>query len=203
MKTSRLSFKAALGLLSASLALAFSLAGPLPAAAKLMANQKCLKCHAEIKDQQNLVAGEFQSRSNKAKSISISLGGEDNIILKFTKHTKVDNVPSIKALRKPIPVQVSYVQKGDHLVATQIVAKPKIKVPQDKLVGVKELAALVAKGPQAGGFVLVDSRPPIRYFEGHIPGAIMMPFPKMPELMAKLLPKDKSTPLIFYCGGFR
>ena len=60
----------------------------------------------------------------------------------------------------------------------------------------------MAKGPDKGNFMLIDSRPPIRYFEGHIPGAVMMPFPKMPDMMGKL-PKDKNTPLIFYCGGFR
>lgn len=192
--------KPLLGLAAAALAVMLCL--PQAAAAKVIAHKKCLKCHTEIKDQKNMVAGDFQSRSNKAKSISVKVAPGKNIIVKFTKDTKVENVPSIKKLKKPIPVQVTYVQKGNDMVATKIVAKPKFEVPKDKLVSVQELAALVAQGPDKGGFMLLDSRPPIRYFEGHIPGAVMMPFPKMPDMMGKL-PKDKNTPLIFYCGGFR
>ncbi|MCF8034713.1 MAG: rhodanese-like domain-containing protein [Desulfarculaceae bacterium] len=173
-----------------------------PAAAENMSAKKCLKCHSEFKDMKNLVAGDFQSRSNKAKSISVMVAPGKTIILKFTPQTKVENVPSIKKLKKPIPVRVSYVKQGSDLVATEIVAKPQIKVPEKQVMGVKELSALVAKGPEKGGYTLVDSRPPIRYYEGHIPGAVMMPFPKMPEMMGKL-PKDKSALVIFYCQGFR
>lgn len=173
-----------------------------PAAAEVIAAKKCLKCHAEIKDMKNVVAGDFQSRSNKAKSISVMVAPGKNIIVKFTPQTTVTNVPSIKKLKKPIPVQVTYVKQGSDLVATAIVAKPKIKVPDKQLMGVKELAALVAQGPQKGGYTLVDSRPGIRYNEGHIPGAVMMPFPKMPEMMGKL-PEDKGALVIFYCQGFR
>jgi len=191
---------ALLGLALAALTLAGLSASP--AAAEVMASKKCLKCHAEIKDMSNVVAGDFQSRSNKAKSISVKVAPGKTVIIKFTPQTKVKNVPSIKKLKKPIPVRVSYVKKGSDLVATEIVAKPQIKVPADQLIGVKELAALVAQGPEKGGYTLVDSRPPIRYHEGHLPGALMIPFPKMPDLMGKL-PKDKSKLVIFYCQGFR
>ncbi|MCB2228723.1 MAG: rhodanese-like domain-containing protein [Desulfarculaceae bacterium] len=189
-----------LGLALAALAV-MGLSAP-PASAKVIAAKKCLKCHGELKEMPNVVAGDFQSRSNKAKSISVMVAPGKNVILKFTPQTTVTNVPSIKKLKKPIPVQVSYVKQGSDLVATAIVAKPKIKVPDKQIIGVKELAALVAKGPKKGGYTLVDSRPPIRYNEGHIPGAVMMPFPKMPEMMGKL-PKDKNALVIFYCQGFR
>jgi len=202
VKTTSILSRPALGLGAAAAALALLLAAAPPAAAKLMADQKCLKCHSEVKAMQDTVAGEFQSRSGKAMSIVVNVGGDKNIVLKYTKATSVANVPNIKALKKPIPVRVSYVTKGSDLVATKIVAKPAIKVPKKQLMGVKELAALVAKGPQAGGFMLVDSRPPIRYNEGHIPGSMMIPFPKMPDMMGKL-PKDKNKLLIFYCEGFR
>jgi len=187
----------------AGLALALLAWGALsapPAEAKVMANNKCLKCHAEFKKMPDVVAGDFQSRSNKAKSISVMVAPGKNIILKFTPQTTVKNVPSIKKLKKPIPVRVSYVKKGPDLVATAIVAKPQIKVPENQVMGVKELAGLMAKGP--GGYTLVDSRPPIRYNEGHIPGAVMMPFPKMPDMMGKL-PQDKTALVIFYCQGYR
>ncbi len=186
----------------ALLLVGLGLAAPGISQAKVLAAKKCLKCHAEIKDMDNLVAGEFQSRSNKAKSITVKIAKGEVLVLKFTPQTTVENVPSIKALKKPIPVQVTYRMQGKDMVATEIVAKPVIKVPPQQLVDVKYVAALVQKGPEKGGYTLVDSRPPIRYQEGHLPTAISIPFPKMPEMMAKL-PKDKNALIIFYCQGFR
>lgn len=164
--------------------------------------QKCLKCHTEFKGQDNLVAGDFMSRSNKAKSISVEVAPGKNQIIKFTPETTVVNVENVKALKKPIPVAVTFKKVGSDLVATQIMAKPKIQVPDNQLVDVAQVKQLVAKDIPAGKATLVDSRPPVRYAEGHIPGSISIPFPAMPKLMGKL-PKDKDALVVFYCGGFR
>jgi hypothetical protein len=169
-----------------------------PAAAEVMAQKKCLKCHGEFKDMANVVAGEFQSRSNKAQSISVELEDGKIQVIKFTPQTEVHNVEGVKKLKKPIPVLVAFEERGRDLVATEITAKPVIQVPDSQQVSVQEMAALT-KRPDV---TIVDSRPPIRYQEGHIPGAVMMPFPKMPEMMDKL-PRDKDAPIVFYCGGFR
>jgi len=48
--------------------------------------------------------------------------------------------------------------------------------------------------------VLIDSRLPEEYQQAHLPGAISIPAERM-KLEAKKLPKDKTTPLIFYCRG--
>jgi hydroxyacylglutathione hydrolase len=48
--------------------------------------------------------------------------------------------------------------------------------------------------------VLIDSRLPDEYQAGHIPGAINIPAERM-KLEAARLPKDKMTPIIFYCRG--
>jgi rhodanese-related sulfurtransferase len=51
--------------------------------------------------------------------------------------------------------------------------------------------------------VLIDSRPKKRkYDKGHIPGAISIPDTQFEQQKA-MLPEDKSTPLIFYCGGLK
>jgi rhodanese-related sulfurtransferase len=51
--------------------------------------------------------------------------------------------------------------------------------------------------------VLIDSRPKKRkYDKGHIPGAISIPDTEFDKQLA-MLPEDKSTPLIFYCGGLK
>lgn len=47
---------------------------------------------------------------------------------------------------------------------------------------------------------LVDARTAEEYRDGHIPKAINIP-PEMVNDSAKLLPKDKSMPVIIYCRG--
>jgi rhodanese-related sulfurtransferase len=90
---------------------------------------------------------------------------------------------------------------SDH-VATKIVVKPKIKVPPEQLIKVKELTALVDEGPEKGRYTLVDSRPTPGYMKGHIPTAISFPFPKMKDMMDKL-PEEKDQLVVFYCQGYR
>lgn len=50
---------------------------------------------------------------------------------------------------------------------------------------------------------IIDSRPYLpKFIKGHIPGSINIPEGKF-GLMGNLLPADKNTILIFYCGGFQ
>lgn len=162
---------------------------------------KCVKCHTEYKDQADIVAGDFDSLSDKAKTIQVDLGDRKQL-MKFTDQTTVKNVPAIKDLKKPIPVKVTYQKVGDEFVAKEISAKPQIKVPDDKVISTEDLKKLVAMGPEKGKYTLVDSRPPVKYEEGHIPTAILMPFAQMADMTDKL-PKDKNALLIFYCDGMR
>jgi phage shock protein E len=48
--------------------------------------------------------------------------------------------------------------------------------------------------------LLVDTRTPEEYREGHISGAVNIPADQI-KAEAKLLPKDKTAPIIFYCRG--
>lgn len=51
--------------------------------------------------------------------------------------------------------------------------------------------------------VLIDSRPKRKkYDKGHIPSALSIPDSKFAK-MQEQLPADKSTPLVFYCGGLK
>ena len=55
--------------------------------------------------------------------------------------------------------------------------------------------------PPKKGVMVIDSRPAARQFDpGHIPGAVNIPDSQFDKL-ADQLPADKSTQLIFYCGG--
>jgi rhodanese-related sulfurtransferase len=48
--------------------------------------------------------------------------------------------------------------------------------------------------------VVVDSRSVQEFEQGHIPGAISIPAERT-KADAGLLPRDRATPLIFYCRG--
>jgi len=48
--------------------------------------------------------------------------------------------------------------------------------------------------------LLVDTRNPEEYQEGHISGAINIPADQI-RAQAARLPKDKTAPVIFYCRG--
>jgi rhodanese-related sulfurtransferase len=55
--------------------------------------------------------------------------------------------------------------------------------------------------PPKKGVMIIDSRPAARQYDpGHIPGAINIPDSQFDKLVDKL-PADKSTLLLFYCGG--
>lgn len=51
-----------------------------------------------------------------------------------------------------------------------------------------------------GNVTLIDVRMPEEYQAGHIPGAINIPAERIPA-DRKMLPKDRTTQLIFYCRG--
>ena len=70
-------------------------------------------------------------------------------------------------------------------------------VAQYPIIGVDQIAALMAGEKKA---VLIDVRSPDEYLAGHIPGAVNIPAERI-TAEKKRLPKDKTTPLIFYCRG--
>ncbi|MBF0559309.1 MAG: sulfurtransferase [Nitrospirae bacterium] len=74
------------------------------------------------------------------------------------------------------------------------------KVAQEKVASLDDVARLVALGPDEGKFELVDSRPFLRYSEGHIPGAISIPDADFDKFTWKLT-RDKDRLIVFYCAG--
>ncbi len=169
---------------------------------KPMIQNNCLKCHKQsFSEMENILAGNLSSKSMKAHTIQLKINDRLELV-KFGPDVKVTNIPDIKALKGTVALRVHYETVGQDRVATEIVVKPKIEVPENQLIGVRDLAKLVALGPKKGGYTLVDSRPPGGFMKGHIPTAISVPFAKMEEMTDKL-PKDKNQLLIFYCQGYR
>lgn len=65
-----------------------------------------------------------------------------------------------------------------------------------------ELQNLLKQKPEKGNYMLVDSRPELKYMASHLPWAVSMPYQYMDEML-DLLPSDKDQQLIFYCGGLK
>lgn len=64
-------------------------------------------------------------------------------------------------------------------------------------------AAYVKKRLAQGKSTLIDARPFKRkYAKGHVPGAISIPNSRF-DKMTNLLPADKKSSLVFYCGGMK
>ena len=66
-----------------------------------------------------------------------------------------------------------------------------------KEIDAQDLKKMIYEGTT---MVLVDTRSVFEYDNGYIPGAIHIPFEKFAYL-PKLLPEDKTIPLVFYCRG--
>ncbi|WP_027183624.1 rhodanese-like domain-containing protein [Desulfovibrio inopinatus] len=59
---------------------------------------------------------------------------------------------------------------------------------------------LLAEGKKP--YLLIDARPLNKFLEGAIPGSVSIPDSKFDEFKG-VLPSDKSTQLVYYCGGFK
>jgi rhodanese-related sulfurtransferase len=158
----------------------------------------CLKCH-EYDKMPGILAGRVHDVAIKSKTIQLQVGKEMEVI-HFDDSTELKNAPTFKEIPKQEAIKVTYVKKDGKTFAKQVEVKKGIEVPKEQLATVEEVAELVAKGPEKGKYVLLDSRPDSMYNEGHIPTALSMPFFAFDKLADKLL-KDKDTLQIYYCAG--
>ena len=144
------------------------------------------------------LAGKVTGKSNKAKTISIEVGGKNEFV-KFD-----DKTAGIEHAVEGEASIIQFEMRGDDRFATSI--KPKLaSLPEGvKEIKTEELAKLIELGPEQGNYILIDSRPATRYHEGHIPTAISVPETVLKESGETALPaaaKLNNTQLIFYCGG--
>lgn len=145
----------------------------------------------------NVYTGPIGGKSNKAKTISMTVGkGDDakDVMLRFD-----DDTEGLEYAKKGEAAIIKWEQRGDDKYATII--KPKLaKLPE----GVTEIKAdeLYKMLSDHVPMFLADARPEMRYDQGHLPSAVSIPVPLLKEKKAKVLPKDKNQLIIFYCGGY-
>jgi len=147
------------------------------------------------------VKGQVKAVSNKAKTLSVNVKDKGVFLFKFNDDTKFINFTKTKEIKYPTAVVVKYKTEGPDKVALSI-KKALVSLPKGVTeIKTDEVAALVAKGPDAGNYFLVDARPATVASAGHIPTAVSIPVTLLGKKGAELLPKDKNKLLIFYCGG--
>lgn len=166
--------------------------------------ENCKMCHKEAPPQ--TVRGKIVSVSDGFKSFNVTVGPLVWIIkyndnLKVKEGEKFSGPETLKTIRKDHEVLVNYTGDESSPVAVQLAIKQPYKIPAEQQISLDELKKLVAAGTEKGNFLLVDSRPPAMFAEGHMAGAISLPYPKFSQLAPKLLPADKEKLIIFYCGG--
>jgi rhodanese-related sulfurtransferase len=200
MKLRNLALLAALGLAPAALAQA-----PAPAAGANIP-RPCTNCHQPKADE---LFANLESVAFKSQSLQLKIDAKTEIVRFDQKSLAVVDagdpkpVDALRDIKKGHETKLVYVEKDGVKTATKIWFKGPIKVAPEKLVKYDDVAALVAKGPEAGNYVLVDSRPLPRVQEGTIPTAINIPFTTkgFDALAKEKLPADKSKLVVFFCQG--
>ncbi len=139
------------------------------------------------------VKGRIQYISHKAHSIQVGVKGKPSVVVKFDKNTQFVNGKGIKELGTNDLIKVEYTPDQ----AASRITKVVFGLPPGVEISTKEMEAII-HGDQ--DYLLVDVRPARRFGDGHIPTAISI-FAKELEKHLDQLPKDKSTLLVFYCGG--
>lgn len=139
------------------------------------------------------VKGRIDDISNKGSTIKLTPEGQPPATVMFGPETQYVNAASIKDLGPPDLIEVEFTPGKPASKITKVV----FGLPPGAEISLQELEAIRAgKEP----FVLVDARPEKQYVTGHLPGSINI-FPKDLPNRLNELPADKSTMVIFYCGG--
>lgn len=164
------------------------------------ATDQAMQAVSVVKAEENVYKGKVAGVSNKAKTISITVGKGDaakTMMVKFNDQTK-----GMEHAAKGEAAIIKYEVIGTDKIAVEV--KPKLaKLPEGTTeVDTEYLANLVSQGTEKGNYFLVDSRPGSRFHEGTIPTSVSIPVPKIKgEGALAVLPKDKNIQLVFYCGG--
>jgi len=166
----------------------------------------CLECH---KAEPQTLMGEWQHMAMKSATIQLKIGDRTEIVT-FAKarlqlvNTAVKGDPEkmLRSIGEGQEVAIRYVEKDGAKEASVITAKPAVKLAVTEKMAIADLEKLVARGPEKGKYLLVDSRPVKSFAEGAIPTAVSLPFSEFAG-KAGVLPADKKRLLVFYGDNAR
>ncbi|QER42466.1 rhodanese-like domain-containing protein [Thermodesulfobacterium sp. TA1] len=145
----------------------------------------------------NELWGNLISISQKAGLLQIDTGQTIDVF--FDESSKVSYWEQpLNKLSKGTPIKVVYTEKEGKRYASIISVKPPVKVPPEKIISLEEVKKLV----EQKSVLIIDVRPPAKYAEGHIPGAINLPLAQFGKKLPEIL-KDKQALAVVYCEGPR
>ena len=146
------------------------------------------------------IQGKIANISQKAKTLALSTADGQFFLMKFTDAT-VFKGGAAADFKEDEAIVALYTIVGNENIASSI-EKDVVKLPE----GITEIktAELAKRLTGDGNAVIIDSRPAVKFDEGHIPGAVSIPLAKLMAAGddgAKLLAPYQDRQLIFYCGG--
>ncbi|MEH6451681.1 MAG: rhodanese-like domain-containing protein [Psychromonas sp.] len=140
------------------------------------------------------VVGKIQSISVKGKVIKyLNPKTKEISVIKFSEDTVLESADDFKDLTVNTKFKASV---NDQSVATKI-KRILVKLPAEQMISTDELEALM---DGSNPYFLGDARPAKIYDLGHIPTAMPTPASTLDKNL-NWLPKDKTTEIVFYCGG--
>jgi len=128
--------------------------------------------------------------------------GDKTWHIRYDTNTKLKKFRTLKELPNNEGVRIRFSSiRENEVYAEEISYKPNysIKDPGD-VIYIHEVVELLKRKPKDGDWMLFDARGYDNYIEGHLPGAILLPYYEMDSYMDRL-PKDKNTLIVSYCRG--
>lgn len=145
--------------------------------------------------------GKVKAVSTSSRTIAVEVEQKGIVVFKYDKDTQFKSATSAKEILPDEVITIDYIGSGAENRARTI-SKFIASLPEGVTrISAAELDSLIRKGPVAGNFLLIDSRPAGKFNEGHLPTAISIPFSELDKGGEKLLPADRKKTLVFYCGG--
>jgi hypothetical protein len=192
--------KKALTALLATTAVAF-MAGQAAAAVKPVYN--CAGCHQQKAGE---LWGTLVPGSQADGSFRLQTGAKEIWEVRYDNGSKLDKMATVRDLMDEKAMRVKFKTEGGKKskkgYAEEVSYKPNygFKNPDD-IITITEVSELLKKSPEEGNYVIFDARGYDNYIEGHLPGAVSLPFYRLQSFKDRL-PADKNTQIVSYCRGY-
>ena len=130
--------------------------------------------------------------ANKSGTIQLQID-KDNEVIYFDDSTVLKNAPAFKDIPKQESVRIMYIKKDGKNFAKEVEVKKGIEVPKGATRRPEEVAKLVAKGPEEGKYVLLDSRPTPCTTKGIYRRQCAMPFSSLTSWRKHFCPRTRRS----------
>jgi len=170
-----------------------------PAMAADLVGNNCAKCHTS---KNGTIFGMVAPGSQTDSSFSVRVN-TTTYNVKLDNQSKLAKFISPKQLRDDKAVQVTpRSQSGNTITAASVSYKGNIHFMKPEMViEIDDLGNLLKQDPKEANYVLFDVRGYGDYIDGHLPGAVSLPYYRMIQFKDRL-PKDKDTLIVTYCNSY-